>query len=184
MLDKMLVEYCAPTLSSLKTANMFSYEFSSNCELESTVQTWNSKLGKKGISLHILHRHTQRAVIYVCRNSKLACDLSNRSIQKFLAQFGYTDFTPESCIRLLKERFAQAHAFPHEIGLFLGYPLADVVGFIENTGQNYICMGCWKVYCNECEAIKLFEMYKKCRDVYTRLFRNRKRSVMQLTVAA
>ena len=29
--------------------------------------------------------------------------------------------------------------FPHEIGLLLGYPLADVKAFIENEGKLY-CM--------------------------------------------
>jgi len=184
MFDSMLVQHCAPTLSSLKTANMFSYEFSSNDELNLALKFWNNDLGKKGISLYILHRRTQRAVIYVCRDSRLAQDLQNRSAQDFLAQFGYTDFSPDACIELLKKRFAQSDTFPHEIGLFLGYPLADVIGFIENAGKNYICMGCWKVYCNECEAIKLFGKFKKCKDVYTRLFKSRTRSVMQLTVAA
>ena len=73
--------------------------------------------------------------------------------------------------------------FPHEIGVFLGYPLEDVIGFIKNSGQNSICTGCWKVYYNECEALKLFKRYKKCREVYQRLFKQGK-TVLQLTVAA
>ena len=36
--------------------------------------------------------------------------------------------------------------FPHEIGIFLGYPLADVAGFIRNKGRNCKCIGTWKVY--------------------------------------
>ena len=65
----------------------------------------------------------------------------------------------------------------------LGYPLGDVIGFIKNAGQNCKCVGCWKVYCNECEAIKAFERFKKCTNVYVRLW-NQGRSVRQLTVAA
>ena len=70
-----------------------------------------------------------------------------------------------------------------EIGLFLGYPVEDVLGFIENAGQNCKCCGCWKVYCNECEAVRTFARYKKCRDIYKRLWQEG-RSVLQLTVAA
>ena len=73
--------------------------------------------------------------------------------------------------------------FPHEMGVFLGYPLGDVIGFIKNAGQNCKCVGCWKVYCNECEAIKAFARFKKCTSVYVRLW-NQGRSVRQLTVAA
>lgn len=73
--------------------------------------------------------------------------------------------------------------FPHEIGLFLGYPLGDVEGFIRNRGQNCKCAGCWKVYCNELEAQKRFARIQKCRKVYARLWAQG-RSVWQLTVAA
>ena len=83
----------------------------------------------------------------------------------------------------MKLRFHEDGAFPHEIGLFLGYPLGDVMGFIENAGRNSKCSGCWKVYCNECEAIKLFARFDKCREVYKRLFKQGK-SLLQLTVAA
>ena len=55
-------------------------------------------------------------------------------------------------------------------------------GFIENKGHNYKCKGCWKVYCNECEAQKTFLRYQKCRNVYLRLWKQG-RSVLQLTVA-
>ena len=61
----------------------------------------------------------------------------------------------------MRSRLAQREDFPHEIGLFLGYPLGDVIGFIKNAGQNCKCVGCWKVYCNECEAIKAFAMIEK-----------------------
>ena len=54
---------------------------------------------------------------------------------------------------------------------------------IKNAGQNCKCVGCWKVYCNECEAIKAFARFKKCTNVYVRLW-NQGRSVRQLTVAA
>jgi hypothetical protein len=36
--------------------------------------------------------------------------------------------------------------FPHEIGIFLGYPPEDVAAFIENDGKNYACRTHWKVY--------------------------------------
>ena len=69
-----------------------------------------------------------------------------------------------------------------KIGVFLNYPLGDVIGFIENKGHNYKCKGCWKVYCNECETQKTFQRYQKCRNVYLRLWKQG-RSVLQLTVA-
>ena len=72
--------------------------------------------------------------------------------------------------------------FPHEIGIFLGYPLGDVIGFIDNAGKNSRCTGCWKVYCNECEAMRTFARFDKCRAVYQKMWA-KGRSIVQLTVA-
>ena len=95
---------------------------------------------------------------------------------------GYGGLNVEKAVARLKERLAQSDGFPHEIGVFLGYPLGDVIGFIENGGKNCKCVGCWKVYCNECEAKKTFEKFKKCTGIYRRLYETGK-SVLQLTVA-
>ncbi len=35
----------------------------------------------------------------------------------------------------------QGKQFPHEMGLLLGYPVEDVVGFMENNGKNYLYSG-------------------------------------------
>ena len=86
-------------------------------------------------------------------------------------------------MKKIKERFSHGGDFPHEIGIFLGYPLGDVIGFIQNLGKNCKCTGCWKVYCDECSAKKTFDKFKKCTEVYTRLW-SQGRTVLQLTVAA
>ena len=61
-------------------------------------------------------------------------------------------------------------------------PLGDVRGFIDNKGLNCKCVGCWKVYCNECEAVRTFEKFKKCTAVYKKMYGMGK-TVLQLTVA-
>ena len=53
--------------------------------------------------------------------------------------------------------------FPHEIGAFLGYPVSDILGFIENNGKNYKFSGYWKVYGDAEEAKILFERYDRSR---------------------
>jgi len=119
----------------------------------------------------------------VCRSSSLEKDLKKPGVANFIKKYGYESTDPAYALERLRSRLAQREDFPHEIGLFLGYPLGDVIGFIKNAGQNCKCVGCWKVYCNECEAIKAFARFKKCTSVYVRLW-NQGRSVRQLTVAA
>ena len=74
-------------------------------------------------------------------------------------------------IRTLRARMRKEAEFPHEVGVFLGYPLADVVGFVRNGGRNCLLCGQWKVYARAQEAAMTFERLRKCKQVYERLFR-------------
>ena len=183
MLERYLIEHCAPTLASLKTANLFSLNFSSEKNFDKQFNKWNCQLGKKGISLLLLHRYQQTALIYVYHRGRLQNDLCKPGVAAFLAQYGYASTDVEYALLRLKERFGVGDKFPHEIGLFLDYPLGDVVGFIENEGRNCKLAGCWKVYGDARAASKLFAKFKKCKDVYSRLW-SEGRTVLQLTVAA
>lgn len=65
---------------------------------------------------------------------------------------------------------AQRCEFPHELGFFLGYPYADVTGFIEHGGKGFILMGPWKVYQDRAGALAQFERMrastKRCSERY------------------
>ena len=68
--------------------------------------------------------------------------------------------------RFREYRKAQNLLFPHEMGVFLGYPMADVKGFIKYEGKNYLYSGYWKVYENVEERKQLFENYEQVRRVF------------------
>ena len=183
MLERYLIEHCSPTLASVKTANLFTWSFAPEEMPEQQVRYWNQELQARGISLVVLRVQNQKALMYVCRKQRLQERLDDQEVQNFLGKYGYVQKDADYALQRLKERLAKAEGFPHEIGVFLDYPLEDVVGFIENAGQNYKCSGCWKVYCNECETRKLFAKYKKCREVYRRLWKQG-RDIRTLTVAS
>lgn len=183
MLERHLIEHCSPTLALLKTASLFSIACADEERLQLGLEEWNAQFYCKGVELLVLRSQGGKALVYVCRKSRLEQDLSAPGVPAFLAAYGYGRADAEYALSRLKERLAESSGFPHEIGLFLGYPLGDVIGFIENAGQNSKCCGCWKVYCNECEARRAFACFDKCRDVYRRLW-SQGRSVLQLTVAA
>lgn len=183
MLEEYLIGNCSPTLASLKTANLFSMPYESEEELLRQIAYWNREMKEKGIRVELVRKHETKALVYVYRKARLEANLKKPGVADFLARYGYKTTDVETSLTHLKKRLAGQDGFPHEIGIFLDYPLGDVIGFIENAGQNFKCSGCWKVYCNECETARLFARYKKCRDVYLRLW-HQGRSVLQLTVAA
>jgi hypothetical protein len=184
MLEKALIGHCSPTLAGLKSANIVNYIFTTKSELMRELNLVHKMLNPKGVSVKLLRIRGDRALIYVYRRARVQDELKKPNVFNFLSEFGYETDRIDDCIEKLASRITSQLDFPHEIGLFLGYPLEDVIGFIENEGQNSRCVGCWKVYCNECEARKLFAKFEKCRAVYCDLFARGLRSVEQLTVAA
>lgn len=52
---------------------------------------------------------------------------------------------------------------PHEIGIFLGYPLSDVIAFSSNKKREFIGVGYWKVYSNLNRANQIFKLYDQAR---------------------
>ena len=181
MVERYLIQHGSPTLAGLKTASMFCVPLEEDWETETAL--WNRRLAQKGLSLTVLRRQNGRALLYLYRPSQLARDLEEPGVKAFLAAMGYESMQPAKALSKLRTRLGETQGFPHEVGLFLGYPLGDVAGFIQNQGRNCKCSGCWKVYCNELEAQKRFARFRKCREVYTRLW-SQGRTVWQLTVAA
>ena len=183
-MEKFLIEHCSPTLASLKTANLFNYTFEHIDELYGYLKVMNRQLSKKGVSITILRKYEHSALVYVYREKKLQADLEKPGVRAFMEKYGYpASPTAKQAVAMLRKRFAEGDGFPHEIGLFLSYPLGDVIGYIENAGRNSKCSGCWKVYCNECEAMKLFAKFDKCKAAYKRIFHEGKKTLTQLTVA-
>lgn len=183
-MEEYLVEHCSPTLASLKTGNLFSYSCSSPEEVDAYLSFWNQCMNSKGVFLCALRVRECSALIYVYRKEHLRRDMERPGVKCFLKSLGYANIDVDYAVDRLRERLGESGEFPHEIGLFLGYPLGDVVGFVENSGRNCICSGCWKVYCNESEARRTFRKFKKCTEIYRRLWSQGKKSVLQLTVAA
>ena len=93
-----------------------------------------------------LRYENSRALIYVYRPSRLRGDLGHRAAAELLGRCGYAPGSPARCLCQLRCRMAQGEGFPHEVGLFLGYPPEDVRGFMECRAKGFRCVGCWKVY--------------------------------------
>ncbi|HPZ00256.1 MAG TPA: DUF3793 family protein [Clostridiales bacterium] len=182
MSEELLVQHCSPTLAGMKTGSLFSLQFDDDTELRNCIRCWNHLLGKKGLRVLPLRTRHHRALIYVYRPSKLSADLQQTEACKLLEERGYSTENPSCCLAQLRRHLEKDADFPHEIGLFLGYPPEDVDGFIRNQAEGCKCVGCWKVYGNEAEAEKTFAKFKKCTAVYCAQFQKGK-SIERLTVA-
>lgn len=183
MSEEMIIRNCSPTLAGIKTASMFACSFSNKSEMVKSLCSFNRLLSKKGVRAVPLRYRNGRALIYIYRLNKLSFDFSDDTANRLLSERGYDVSTPQRCIVQLVKRLKENDDFPHEIGLFLGYPPLDVEGFIYNRKEKLKCSGYFKVYSDKAKALKLFAQYKKCTDIYSRLVKNG-RSIERLTVAS
>jgi len=182
MSEALLVRHCSPTLAGLKTGSLFPAPFGSEGEMQRDIQDFNRRFRDKGVRIVPLRYSRGKALLYLYRPGRLERDLRHETARTLLERYGYAPMLPGRCVSCLRQKMQSDNAFPHEVGLFLGYPPEDVRGFIEQGAANYKCVGCWKVYGDEKQAQKTFAKYKKCTDVYCRQFAAG-RSVERLIVA-
>lgn len=180
-----LVEQCAPTLACLKPANLFRFSGAQPKEIRRWAEEWNLQLEPSGICVAVLKEcpASGACMLYVYRRGWVERILWERENLEFLSRMGYHAAAAEGMLAQLSERLCIEAEYPHEVGLFLGYPLQDVVGFIENRGWNYTCCGYWKSYGDPEEARRCFARYRRCTAIYQNLYR-RGTPVMDLVVAA
>lgn len=109
-----------------------------------SLRALNLCLLRKGVTALPLRYRDGKALIYLCRIEMLDADLRDPLAEAILREYGYPEGSPIRKIAWLIRRLRECEAFPHEIGLFLGYPPADVRGFME--GKACKCTGLWKVF--------------------------------------
>lgn len=163
-LEVKIANQCAPVLAGVKPANMLALE---NKHIRDVVHT----LEGTGLSWRCLYAGNEKNIWLLYRKEALEKCVFNKEALSFLRDFGYCEETLEALLVRFGQRFRQYRnreelVFPHEMGVFLGYPMDDVKGFIQNEGKNYLYCGYWKVYGNVEKCKDLFKIYEEVRDVF------------------
>ncbi len=163
MLDLLLANHCAPAFWGIKPSSIATYNKDDCEDVHDEIEKLNSSLNKKDIYIEILCECEKRAVLMVYRKNVLKKHLNERENKAFLNCYGYTDLNEiDEYLSVLKTRLS-CNDFPHEIGVFLGYPLNDVYSFINHRDKGCILTGEWKVYHDAESAKKTFHIFKTCK---------------------
>ena len=170
--EAVLVRQCAPTLAGMKPGSIFCFNHSPLEVSRQKVCQWNKQLEPFGLTVQILLERpgSSSVIVFVYRHDRLEQMLSDDAYQSFLAQAGYERTNLDDLLEQLAHRLRTQPEFPHEIGVFLGYPLRDVIGFIENHGRNFTCCGFWKSYGDPAEMQVCFACYRRCIQTYVAMF--------------
>lgn len=165
-LEEGLAFHCAPALAGIKPANLISCAKADCPNFAALVEEYNQALNSRDIYFQVLSQLERSYLLLVYRRRQLSAQLERPEIAQLLSEAGYPTGCPLAAqLERLGRRLAeQKEGFPHEIGLFLGYPPEDVTGFLRHGGKNCLLCGHWKVYAHPEQARELFRRYDKCRD--------------------
>lgn len=183
--EKALIEQCAPTLAGIKPASLFRVSGDSLFSIQESILQWDEKLRPLGIQSVILKVRLKNMsyLVMLYRENWLKNIVAEEATWRFLSSLGYEQQALPYLFQRLSQRFCLENSFPHEVGVFLGYPLEDVLGFIEHKGHNFTCCGYWKCYGDPAAAQKCFARYRKCTDLYKKRYHSGV-PIIQLVVAA
>lgn len=152
---------CAPLLTGRKISNLLTVGTGKRNEVLKIFRN-------TAVSCYALYTSEEKTTFLIYRNDKLERYLGLPDTERLMAYFGYSNQGLGRILRSVAGKY-RAHmdghrCFPHEIGLLLGYPPGDVMGFIENNGKNCLCSGYWKVYSNMTECKRIFRGYSYARE--------------------
>ena len=157
----LLAIHCAPILLGIKAANIMTVTGGEFFRIGDLLQGTD-------ISYCFLKTKGDKGILYLYREREIMKYLHSEDVQSFLKGYGYETEDLHEMLERLSNRIRffsyGVTAFPHEIGIFLEYPLMDVKGFLENDGENFIYSGYWKVYTDVHNALRKFREYDLVRE--------------------
>lgn len=159
-LSAQLVFQCAPLFAGLKVSNLLKIR-------EENLIRAIQILKNLGYHVKVLLTRDGKVSMLVYDLTKLSQYLCRSDVRELLRTFGYQAFSFRQLMESFVERYRQYGEgeieYPHETGLFLGYPAADVEGFVKNQGKNFLHSGYWKVYRDAQSMKALFAQFEEAK---------------------
>jgi hypothetical protein len=161
---------CSEVLAGAKPANLISLVNRTRSCGRNLYQLWQrhhvdlaARLGD--LTIKVLQTR-QRALLLLCYNhGHLERHLSHAGIRALLHKSGYdADASSQALLGELCRRIGENDSFPHEIGLFIGYPAKDVAAFMGMVKLPFACQGPWKIYGDPERSLGLADQYRCCRQ--------------------
>lgn len=168
-IDQIIIQCSAPSFCGIKPGNMFTM----SSELYSTdvARKYKKEFFKHGILLKTF-KTSKNLVMFFTYDFVWIRKILDDSL--VLAYLGGKNYPVEkgtfAIMNELFKRLKLQNGFPHEVGIFLGYPLEDVINFEQQEGKNCKYCGYWKSYANPEEAKRFCGKYKCCSQMCKKWF--------------
>lgn len=138
----------APTIAKQKASYLIIFHEKGKRNLYNLWETYKKDVKKEvSMSVYELKRLQNSTAVLFYNEEDIKNILIEYRYMKFLKELGYSTYmSVDESLLLLKQRYKTV--CPHEIGVFLGYPMEDVIEFIKNPDSQCLMFGYWKVYHN------------------------------------
>lgn len=160
-LEVQLALQCAPVLTGIKTANLLIVE-------KSSAKSLSGVLEGERLFFRVLYEMGDKLVYLIYDKKKLLTYMKEPEVLRVFKLLGYQRVGLEEVLEEISRRYESymknERSFPHELGLLLGYPVEDVVGFMVHQGRNFLYKGYWKVYENPEQTRQLFEAFDRAKE--------------------
>ncbi len=178
-IEEILAYNCAPCFAGIKPSNLVSVSMEEFKQISSINLEF---LKGKGFFIKVLCKCSKRVQLFLYHKESLSNFITQPEVVNALKIFGYSQNSSiEELLDILASRMdiSQNSAickknsnFPHEIGLFLGYPAEDVIAYYRKKGKDCIFSGYWKVYSNAEKAAEIFSKYTECKKQFALQIQN------------
>ncbi|MBU3092016.1 DUF3793 family protein [Clostridium sp. CF011] len=167
-LFSVIIRNAGPTIKKHKTSSLINFS-NSNRNSNNIWERYKDEVkAKLDIDYFELKKDITNTFVLFYNKEKIKLSISDNKNMEFLKRFGYNEkMNIKECLLLLGKRFE--NMCPHEIGIFLGYPLEDVVSFVDYPNAKCKMVGYWKVYHDIEKAEIIFNKYDEIKFTIMRL---------------
>ena len=158
-IEKFLIYNASLLISKVKPSATITLKKGANSIYNKWIKYGQDFLNSINIKYINLRECENALIVLIYDEEQLGNYILKKENKIFLKNLGYNEENNiDDYLEKLVKRYEEFNC-PHELGVFLGYPLDDVKDFMECSEKKCLACGYWRVYNNYDAAKEIFNTY-------------------------
>lgn len=158
-IEKFLIYNASLLISKVKPSATITLKKGANSIYNKWIKYGQDFLNSINIKYINLRECENALIVLIYDEEQLGNYILKKENKIFLKKLGYNEENNiDDYLEKLVKRYEEFNC-PHELGVFLGYPLDDVKDFMECSEKKCLACGYWRVYNNYDAAKEIFNTY-------------------------
>lgn len=159
-----LMGILGPVILKVKPSEILSFSKSHKEYIENLEKIEEVFSGCKEIKYKIIDYKEEGKKVFFYREDELDKTLKDKNNLKFLKGIGYSfNYGLSEYLEILSKKI-EGGVIPDEIGVFLGYPLKDVMGFMGYPSLKLTKINGWRVYGDSLLSDIKYNQFKNAKN--------------------